>query len=131
MLSRGLLGGHWCGRGRRSAPGDFRAHSPRFSGANLAHNLALVERLRARRRTSSARSVAQLAIAWVLARGEDIVALVGARTPRARSPTRSARSTSTLDAATLARSSEAFAAGRRGRRAATREAGMAQLDSER
>jgi aryl-alcohol dehydrogenase-like predicted oxidoreductase len=52
---------------------------PRFSGENLERNLELVEQLR---RVAEARgvSVAQLAIAWALARGEDIVPLVGART---------------------------------------------------
>jgi aryl-alcohol dehydrogenase-like predicted oxidoreductase len=52
---------------------------PRFSGENLERNLALVEQLRG---VAAARgfSAAQLAIAWVLARGEDIVPPVGART---------------------------------------------------
>lgn len=52
---------------------------PRFSGENLERNLALVEQLR-RVADGRAASIAQLAIAWVLARGEDIVPLVGART---------------------------------------------------
>jgi aryl-alcohol dehydrogenase-like predicted oxidoreductase len=78
VLSRGLISGHWSAA-RQLAPGDFRGGMPRFSGENLERNLALVERLRG---VAAARgfSVAQLAIAWVLARGEDIVALVGART---------------------------------------------------
>jgi aryl-alcohol dehydrogenase-like predicted oxidoreductase len=51
---------------------------PRFSRENLARNLALVDQLRAVADERDA-TVAQLAIAWVLSRGEDIVPLVGAR----------------------------------------------------
>jgi aryl-alcohol dehydrogenase-like predicted oxidoreductase len=77
VLSRGLISGHWS-PDRRLAPGDFRGGMPRFSGDNLERNLALVEALRAVANAKGA-SVAQLAIAWVLSRGEDIVPLVGAR----------------------------------------------------
>jgi len=42
-LSRGLISGHW--RRENIAPGDFRAHSPRFQGTNVDANLALVEAL--------------------------------------------------------------------------------------
>ncbi len=52
--------------------------SPRFQGGNLDRNLALVEPLRAIASDLGA-SVAQVAIAWVLAQGKDIVPLVGAR----------------------------------------------------
>ena len=77
VLSRGLVSGHWpaTGTGNRR---DFRAHLPRFSGENLQRNLELVERLREIADRKGA-TVAQLAIAWVLSRGEDIVPLVGAR----------------------------------------------------
>jgi aryl-alcohol dehydrogenase-like predicted oxidoreductase len=78
VLSRGLLSGHWSAQ-RATTPGDFRAHSPRFQGDNLAHNLALVDALREVAGDLGA-SVAQVAIAWVLARGEDIVPVIGART---------------------------------------------------
>ncbi|WP_431923126.1 aldo/keto reductase [Nonomuraea jabiensis] len=77
VLSRGLLSGHWS-KDREVTAGDFRAASPRFSGDNLAHNLALVEALRDLAEAKGA-TVAQLAIAWVLAQGEEIVPLVGAR----------------------------------------------------
>jgi aryl-alcohol dehydrogenase-like predicted oxidoreductase len=77
VLSRGLISGHWS-RERPLAEGDFRGGMPRFSGDNLEHNLTLVEALRAIADVKSA-SVAQLAIAWALSRGEDIVPLVGAR----------------------------------------------------
>ena len=78
VLSRGLISGHWDG-GRGAQPGDFRGFTPRFAGENLEHNLSLVEALR---RVAEAKGcpVAQLAIAWVAAQGDDIVPLVGART---------------------------------------------------
>jgi aryl-alcohol dehydrogenase-like predicted oxidoreductase len=80
VLSRGLLSGHWStARGASLAPHDFRASAPRFTGENLERNLALVDTLRALAETKGA-TTAQLAIAWVLSRGEDIVPLVGART---------------------------------------------------
>ena len=75
VLSRGLLSGHWS---KDRASRDFRAILPRFSGANLERNLALVEALRAVAKERGA-SVAQVAIAWVLSRGTDIVPLVGSR----------------------------------------------------
>jgi aryl-alcohol dehydrogenase-like predicted oxidoreductase len=77
VLSRGLLSGHWS-PDRELGAGDFRAFSPRFQGENLERNLALVEALRAVAEQRAA-TVAQIAIAWVLSRGDDIVALVGAR----------------------------------------------------
>jgi aryl-alcohol dehydrogenase-like predicted oxidoreductase len=76
VLSRGLISGHWSTD--RQGANDFRAHSPRFSGENLDRNLALVERLRSVA-TELGVSVAQVAIAWVDAQGDDIVPLVGAR----------------------------------------------------
>jgi aryl-alcohol dehydrogenase-like predicted oxidoreductase len=77
VLSRGLLSGHWS-PDRELAPNDFRSHSPRFQRGNLEHNLALVDALGAIAADKGA-SAAQVAIAWVLSRGEDIVPLVGAR----------------------------------------------------
>ncbi len=79
VLSRGLLSGHWSKeRAETLAPHDFRASAPRFTGENLERNLALVETLRAVAEAKGA-TVAQVAIAWVLSRGDDIVPLVGAR----------------------------------------------------
>ena len=75
VLSRGLLGGDWS-RQRASPPGDIRAHMPRFRPENLERNLGLVEALRSIADDKGA-SVAQIALAWVLSRGEDIVPLVG------------------------------------------------------
>ncbi|WP_037604885.1 aldo/keto reductase [Streptacidiphilus rugosus] len=77
VLSRGLISGHWQAD-RQLAAGDFRGMSPRFQGGNLDANLKLVEALRAVAEAKGA-TVAQAAIAWVLAQGEDIVPLVGAR----------------------------------------------------
>jgi pyridoxine 4-dehydrogenase len=77
VLSRGLISGHWSPE-RPLAPGDFRGGMPRFRGENLDRNLALVEQLREVAEEKGA-TVAQLAVAWVLSRGEDIVPLVGAR----------------------------------------------------
>jgi aryl-alcohol dehydrogenase-like predicted oxidoreductase len=76
VLSRGLISGHWQKDG--IAPSDFRAHAPRFQGANADANLALVEALRKVAERLGA-TVAQVAIAWVLAQGDDIVPVIGAR----------------------------------------------------
>jgi aryl-alcohol dehydrogenase-like predicted oxidoreductase len=77
VLSRGLIGGS--STGHFGTPGDSRAgYFPRFQGENLPKNLKLVDAL-----TSIAAgkgmTTAQLAIAWVLAQGDDIIPLVGAR----------------------------------------------------
>jgi aryl-alcohol dehydrogenase-like predicted oxidoreductase len=77
VLSRGLISGHWS-RAREGSGGDFRVHTPRFQGDNLERNLQLVDALRSvadERRVT----VAQIAIAWVLSRGDYIVPLIGAR----------------------------------------------------
>jgi len=57
---------------------DVRRRLPRFQGANLGHNLALVQRLSA---MASARrcTPAQLALAWLLAKGNDIVPIPGTK----------------------------------------------------
>lgn len=78
VLSRGLLSGHWS-RERETGAADFRRHAPRFSAENLDRNLALVEAIRGIAEGKGA-TVAQIAVAWVLSRGEQVVPLVGART---------------------------------------------------
>ncbi|GGB32862.1 oxidoreductase [Tistrella bauzanensis] len=78
VLSRGLLGSDWRQRAEALDPRDFRAHLPRFSGDNLVHNLALAEVLSVIAGEKAA-TPAQIAIAWVLAQGPDIVPLIGAR----------------------------------------------------
>ncbi|MUZ64398.1 aldo/keto reductase [Agrobacterium vitis] len=75
VLSRGLISGHWTAP---TAPTDFRRQGPRFQGENADHNLALVEAL-TQVATSKGMTTAQAAIAWVLAKGDDIVPLIGAR----------------------------------------------------
>lgn len=76
VLSRGLISGHW--QKGALAPGDFRAHSPRFQGANADANLVLVDALR-KVATAKGVTVAQVAIAWVMAQGKDIIPLIGTR----------------------------------------------------
>lgn len=127
VLSRGLISGHFTAD-RKLAANDFRAHSPRFQGDNLQHNLNLVEALR-KIAGQKGVSVAQIAIAWVLAQGEDIVPLVGARTRERLAESLGALDV-VLDAADLAAIEDAVpadaAAGERYAAAA-----MAHLDSER
>ncbi|MBA2497215.1 MAG: aldo/keto reductase [Acidimicrobiia bacterium] len=79
VLSRGLIGGSWS-RERSLDPTDFRGHSPRFASEHLDRNLTLVEALRTVAGDLGA-TVAQVAIAWVLAQGTDIVPIVGSRRP--------------------------------------------------
>jgi aryl-alcohol dehydrogenase-like predicted oxidoreductase len=74
VLSRGLLSGS-----KPKSAGDFRGHLPRFSGENLEQNQRLVATLR-RLAMEKGATASQLAIAWVLAKGSNIVPLIGART---------------------------------------------------
>jgi aryl-alcohol dehydrogenase-like predicted oxidoreductase len=73
VLSRGLLSGS-----NPQEKGDFRAFLPRFRKENLERNQMLVNALAGLARKRGV-TPTQLAIAWVLARGEDIVPVVGAR----------------------------------------------------
>lgn len=107
VLSRGLISGHFSAD-RKLAANDFRAHSPRFQGDNLQHNLNLVEALRKIAEQKGV-SVAQIAIAWVLGRGDDIVPLVGARTRERLAESLGALQV-TLDEADLAAIEEAVPA---------------------
>ncbi|MFN6461669.1 MAG: aldo/keto reductase [Nostoc sp. DedVER02] len=77
VLSRGLLSDYWS-KERSEQAQDYRVHLPRFSGENLDRNLLLVEALRLIAQEQNA-TVAQVAIAWVLSRGNDIIPLIGAR----------------------------------------------------
>ena len=79
-LGRGFLSG------RFSSPeeldeGDFRRHGPRFTGDNLRQNLKLAERVK-EMAAELAITPAQLALAWVLARGEQIVPIPGTKRVR-------------------------------------------------
>jgi aryl-alcohol dehydrogenase-like predicted oxidoreductase len=127
VLSRGLISGHFSAE-RELPANDFRAHAPRFARENRDRNLAIVEALREVADASGV-TVAQVAIAWVLGRGDEIVALVGART-RERLAEALGSLEAELDADDLAALERAVppgaAAGER-----YPEAQMAVLDSER
>lgn len=79
VLSKGLLSGEWH-PGRAIAPDDYRAHLPRFAGENLERNTKLADALRALAEEKGA-TMSQIAIAWVLAQGPDMIPLIGAKTP--------------------------------------------------
>lgn len=79
-LGRGLLTGAIASAESLSAD-DFRRYLPRLSDENLAANLALVEELRALAAEKQC-TPAQLALAWVLAQGDDIVPIPGTKRPR-------------------------------------------------
>jgi len=78
-LAHGLLGGTMT-EATRFGAGDWRAHSPAFTGIGFAYNLEVVAALRAFAARHGA-TIAQLAVAWVLANPAVQVAIVGARTP--------------------------------------------------
>src|SRR5438132_1262834 len=78
-LAPGLRGGAITGATTFTA-GDWRAHSPAFTGDGFARNLQVVAALRAFAARRGA-TIAQLAVAWVLAHPAVQVAIVGARTP--------------------------------------------------
>jgi aryl-alcohol dehydrogenase-like predicted oxidoreductase len=126
VLSRGLLGGNW--RNRNTVASDFRTHAPRFQGENLDRNLALVDELHKIAERKHA-SVAQIAVAWVVARGRDIVPVIGSRTRKQLAEAVGALEVS-LSEADLA---EIEAAVPKGAASGTRynAHGMATLDSER
>ena len=76
-LGRGFLTGQ-IRRVEDFEPGDYRLHSPRFQGENFQKNLHLVDEINA---LASERGCApaQLALAWVLAQGKDIVPIPGTK----------------------------------------------------
>ncbi|MBV9207705.1 MAG: aldo/keto reductase [Actinobacteria bacterium] len=74
ILSRGLLSSGTA----RLAPGDPRTRFPRFTGENHARNLELLAALESIA-DRNAVTAAQLAIAWVASRGEDIIPLIGTK----------------------------------------------------
>jgi len=76
-LSRGILTGQ-IKKFEDLEPGDFRRMSPRYQGDNFRKNLELVDRIvaiAAEKRCTPA----QLALAWVLAQGNDIVPIPGTK----------------------------------------------------
>ncbi|WP_277187716.1 aldo/keto reductase [Caballeronia sp. BR00000012568055] len=125
VLSRGLISGHW--NKDAAQQGDFRTMSPRFQAGNVEQNLALVDAL-AKIAQAKGVSVAQIAIAWVLAQGDEIIPVIGAR--------RRDRLTESLGALSVTLSAEECAAIEaavpKGAAAGDRYAAvqMAHLDSE-
>jgi aryl-alcohol dehydrogenase-like predicted oxidoreductase len=79
-LGRGFLTGQ-IRRFEDLAPDDYRRHSPRFRGENFARNLELVRRVEAMAAEKGA-TPAQLALAWVLAQGDDVVPIPGTKRRR-------------------------------------------------
>ncbi|MGE5721591.1 MAG: aldo/keto reductase [Sphingomonadales bacterium] len=76
-LGRGFLTGKF--QRREDVPeNDFRRFNPRFTGENFDRNLALVEAIR-RLADQKGCTAAQLALAWVLAQGEDLVPIPGTK----------------------------------------------------
>ncbi len=76
-LGRGFLAGQF--KKFEDLPeGDWRRKSPRFQGENFEKNLALVERISEIAKDKGV-SPSQLALAWVLAQGEDIVCIPGTK----------------------------------------------------
>ena len=78
-LGRGFLSGRFTDQNEFDEK-DFRRHSPRFQQENLQRNLGLVERLK-RIAAEKECTAAQLALAWVLAQGRDIVPIPGTTNP--------------------------------------------------
>jgi aryl-alcohol dehydrogenase-like predicted oxidoreductase len=122
VLSRGLLSGS-----RPAEKNDYRAHLPRFRSENLAQNERLVETLKALGAEKGV-TASQLAIAWVLAKGDNLIPLMGSRT-RAQLNEALAALEVKLSSEDLARIEEAIPASSV---AGTRydPAQMKQLDSE-
>ena len=58
---------------------DYRRRSPRFQGENLDRNLAMVQQASSRLASEKRCTPAQLALAWLLARGDDIVPIAGTK----------------------------------------------------
>ena len=76
-LGRGFLSGAIRSLGDL-APDDFRRNNPRFQGDNLHKNLELVDRVK---QLADGRGVkpGQVALAWVLAQGDDVVPIPGTK----------------------------------------------------
>ncbi|QKG52232.1 aldo/keto reductase [Hymenobacter sp. BRD67] len=76
-LGRGFLTGE-IQRFEDFAPDDYRRHSPRFQGENFAKNLRLVSHLRELAQQKGV-TASQLALAWVLAQGDDLAPIPGTK----------------------------------------------------
>ena len=80
-LGRGFLAGRFRGPDDLRDEGDFRSRHPRFQDDNLTRNLELLERLEEIAREKGV-TPAQLALAWVLHRGADVVPIPGTKKRR-------------------------------------------------
>ncbi|MDH6709471.1 aryl-alcohol dehydrogenase-like predicted oxidoreductase [Kitasatospora sp. MAA19] len=78
-LGSGFLGGSF-NSPEDLDPSDFRRHDPRFQGENFTRNKAIADAVAVVAEEKGA-TAGQLALAWVLAQGEDVVPLFGARRP--------------------------------------------------
>jgi aryl-alcohol dehydrogenase-like predicted oxidoreductase len=76
-LGRGFLSGRFTSPDQLDE-GDFRRYGPRFSGTNLEHNLSLAERVK-ELAAEKGITPGQLALAWVLHRGEHFVPIPGTK----------------------------------------------------
>jgi aryl-alcohol dehydrogenase-like predicted oxidoreductase len=122
-LGRGFLTGRFRSPDDFEA-GDFRTNHPRFQGENFQRNLDLVERVRAIAEEKGC-TPGQLALAWVLSRGEDIVPIPGTKHVRYLEENAGAADIR-LDADDLARLDEAAPVGAA---AGDRYADMSTIDS--
>jgi aryl-alcohol dehydrogenase-like predicted oxidoreductase len=86
--------------------GDFRKFQPRFTGENFTHNIALVDRVRELAATKGC-TPGQLALSWILSRGDDVVPIPGTKR-RSYLDENLAASEVVLDASDLAAIEEVF-----------------------
>jgi aryl-alcohol dehydrogenase-like predicted oxidoreductase len=77
-LGRGFLTGRFKAPEDVKQSGDYRSNHPRFSGENFEKNLRLVEKVEEMAKRKKVKT-SQIALAWVLAQGEDIVPIPGTK----------------------------------------------------
>jgi aryl-alcohol dehydrogenase-like predicted oxidoreductase len=77
-IGRGFLAGRFTNPEQELDEGDFRRSNPRFTGENLERNQLLAAKIRELAEEKGVTS-GQLALAWVLAQGEDIVPIPGTK----------------------------------------------------
>jgi aryl-alcohol dehydrogenase-like predicted oxidoreductase len=80
-LGRGFLAGRFRSAADLGDPGDFRNRHPRFQGENLEHNLQILEGIEGVARDEGV-TPAQVALAWVMAQGDDVVPIPGTKRRR-------------------------------------------------
>jgi aryl-alcohol dehydrogenase-like predicted oxidoreductase len=95
-LARGLLGGTIITEATRFGPGHWRSQSPAFTGPGFGRNLQVVAAL-SRFAADRGATIAQLAVAWVLAHPAVQAAIVGAHPTSSAGKRRSPRSAPSRD----------------------------------